>query len=56
MKNPYIYARLKEPSTWRGIVMLLTGLGVNLSPETASQIVSVGVGLVGLIGVASKDK
>ena len=54
MNKSYIYARLKEPSTWRGIVMVLTGLGVNVSPELGSQIVSVGVGIVGLIGVGSK--
>ena len=55
MNKTYILARLKEPSTWRGLIMLLTGFGVNLSPELASQIVSAGVGVVGVIGLVSKD-
>ena len=49
----YFLDRLREPSTWRGIVMLLTGLGVGISPELAESIVAVGVSLAGVIGVVT---
>lgn len=52
----YIVARGKEPSTWRGVVLLLTGLGVSLRPEFAESIVTVGVLLAGGIAVACADK
>jgi len=54
MNKEYIYNRLKEPSTWRGIVVFLTGVGFNLSPEMSEQIVIVAVPLVGLLGMISK--
>lgn len=49
----YLLDRLREPSTWRGIVMLLTGLGVGISPELAESIIAVGVSLAGVIGVVT---
>ena len=51
----YILARLKEASTWRGIVALITAFGVNLSPEQTSAIVTAGLGLIGVIGVFFAD-
>lgn len=53
--KPYIYARLKEASTWRGIVLILTALGVPIAPEIAETIVSVGLAVTGIIGVAVPD-
>lgn len=52
----YILQRATEPSTWRGLVMLLTALGVPVAPELAEVIVSVGLGVAGLIGVVTADK
>jgi len=52
----YILARIKEPSTWRGIVLLLTAAGVPIAPELQEVIISAGLGLAGLIGVATPDK
>lgn len=52
----YFLARLKEPSTWRGGVLLASGLGVGLAPEQMDAIVSVGVSIAGAIGVFSPDK
>lgn len=51
----YILDRLSEASTWRGIVMALTAIGIQISPELMTQIITVGVGLVGLIGMLTKD-
>lgn len=53
--NGYLLARLREPSTWRGLVMLLAAAGVPLAPEMANVVISVGMALAGLIGVAAPD-
>ena len=52
----YMIERLKEPSTWRGLVLLLTAIGVPVAPAMADAIVSVGLAVAGLIGVATPDK
>ena len=52
----YMIERLKEPSTRRGIVLLLTAIGVPVAPAMADAIVSVGLAVAGLIGVAAPDK
>jgi len=51
----YVLNRLKEPSTWRGIVTVLTLLGINIDPEQAIAIGSVGASVVGLINMFKKD-
>ncbi len=43
----YIYARLSEPSTWRGIIALVTATGVALSPDQVDKIVAAGLALIG---------
>ena len=52
----YLLERLREPSTWRGIIMLLTAIGVPVAPAMADAIISVGLAVAGLIGVATPDK
>ena len=52
----YILARLKEASTWRGIMALLTSLGIVISPETQEAILAAGLAIIGLIGILFKDK
>ena len=52
----YVIERLKEPSTWRGFILLLTALGVPIAPAVADVIISVGLAVAGLIGVATPDK
>jgi uncharacterized membrane protein len=52
----WLIERLKEPSTWRGIVMLVTGFGLALSSEMQEQIITVGISLTGLIGMLTSDK
>jgi len=51
----YLYNRFKEPSTWRGVVALLTAAGVTFSPDQAALIVSAGIGLIGAIGAFFPD-
>lgn len=52
----YILDRLKEPSSWRGLVMIATAFGVTLNPDLVSAIIAVGTGLAGVIGFVFKDK
>lgn len=52
----YLLARLMEASTWRGITLLLTAIGVPLAPEMSEAVISTGLAVAGLIGVATKDK
>jgi hypothetical protein len=55
MKN-YFLARLKEPSTWRGLIMVATAYGMRLSPEQAYAIASLGMALAGGIGAAAPEQ
>jgi hypothetical protein len=52
----YVLERMKEPSTWRGFILLLTAIGVPVAPALADAIISVGLAVAGLIGVATPDK
>lgn len=51
----WIWNRLKERTTWQGIITVLTGVGASISPELAEHIISAGVALVGLIWFAVKE-
>ncbi len=50
----YILDRAKEPSSWRGAVLLLTSLGLGIAPELANAIITAGVAVAGLLGVVTK--
>lgn len=50
----YILERMREPSTWRGALLFLTAIGVPVAPELANHIVTVGLGLAGIIGMSTK--
>ena len=52
----YLLARAKEPSSWRGLILLLTAAGVPIAPGMVEAIISVGLAVAGLIGVATPDK
>lgn len=52
----YILDRAKEPSTWRGVTLLLTAIGVPMAPGMAEAIISAGLALAGLIGMITVDK
>ena len=52
----YILERMKEASTWRGVILLLTAIGVPVAPALADSIISVGLAIAGLIGAVTPDK
>jgi hypothetical protein len=52
----YLISRAKEPSTWRGLILILTAIGVPVAPAMAEAVVSVGLALAGAVGVLTADK
>jgi hypothetical protein len=52
----YMRERLKEPSTWRGMVLICTAFGVPIAPQLAEAIITIGLALSGGIGVLTSDK
>lgn len=46
-----ILARLKEPSTWIGLISLGALVGISFSPDLSGAIVKFGVALGGLLAV-----
>lgn len=51
----YLLARAKEASTWRGITLFLTAMGVPLAPQLSEAIVTAGLGIAGLLGFLLPD-
>lgn len=47
----WVLLRLREPSTWGGFAGLLTGLGIVLSPDQSSAIITLGVAIGGVLMV-----
>ena len=58
MKNVlnYALARLKERSTWLGLISLAAALGLLLSPEQKEAIIAAGMALAGLLSAFTRDK
>jgi len=52
----YLIERGVEPSSWRGLVWLLSAFGIVLSPEQTEAILAAGAALAGLIGVFTRDR
>lgn len=52
----FVKARLKEPSTWRGIILILTAAGVPIAPQMGEAIICVGLALAGGVGMVTPDK
>ncbi len=52
----YLLNRLKEATTWQGLIAIITGLGVSLSPDMSAAVVTVGVALFGLVSVILKER
>lgn len=54
--NPKVRELLGEPSTWRGIALLITAAGIQLSPDQVAAITSTGLAVTGFIGAFCRDK
>lgn len=51
----FLLARLHEASTWRGLVALLTAVGVVLTPEQTEAVVAAGLAVIGALGLFLPD-
>lgn len=51
----FIVARLGEISTWKGVFLLATAAGATVHPELQNAIITIGLALVGALGVATPD-
>lgn len=51
----FLLARLSEVSTWKGILLVLTGGTAYAAPEIQDAIITLGLSLVGAISVATPD-
>jgi len=48
--------RLREASTWRGIIALATAAGIQFTDAQAAAVVAAGLAVIGLIGVFFQDR
>lgn len=48
--------QLSQNSTWRGLLLVATALGIKIDPELQNAILAAGLGAVGLINVVRKGK
>lgn len=57
MKNllTTLLEKLSENSTWRGLILIATAVGVNMDTDLQEAILVAGLGLVGLINVIRKS-
>ena len=52
----WLINRLREPSTWRGLIWLATAAGVSLAPDAWEYISTIGIALAGLLGIVLADE
>jgi len=48
--------KMSDNSTWRGILLIATAVGIKLDPSLQEAILAAGIGAVGLINVIRKGK
>jgi hypothetical protein len=51
----YIVARLLEPSTWRGVISLLTLAGLKIAPEQADAVLTAGVSVYSAVNIFRRE-
>ncbi|BBV75129.1 hypothetical protein STW0522RAO56_11830 [Raoultella planticola] len=52
----YLINRLKEASTWRGIILVVAGVfGYQISPGIHETVIAGGVALAGVVGAVMPD-
>lgn len=52
----YLADRMKEPSTYVSLGVLLTGVGVNIAPEKWAAISGICMGIGGFVGLILKER
>lgn len=54
INTKYLLQRMSEPSTWRGLVLILTSIGI-VSHDQGMSIEAVGLAVSGLVGTFFPD-
>jgi len=49
-----IIEKLREESTWKGLIAIAMACGIHLDPELQNSILTVGLAIMGLINIKSK--
>ncbi len=52
----WLSERLKEPTTWHGLNILTTAIGVTIKPEIMNAILTLGSAFSGLILILTKEE
>jgi hypothetical protein len=47
---------LNQQSTWKGIISIATAAGVTVSPDLSTQIIALGLSVIGVINVLRDEK
>ncbi len=51
----WLFSRLKERSTWLGLLGVAAGFGLGIEPDLAKEIVGIGTALAGLLAMLTAD-
>jgi hypothetical protein len=51
----YALLRLKEPTTWTGLCVIATGVGLKIAPELQTQIITFGAGISSILLMAARE-
>lgn len=52
----YFGCRIRERSTWLGVISVATACGFHISPDTMKELLEFGMILGGAISIVTKDK
>ena len=52
----FILKYLNQPSTWRGLIGILTALGIAIKPDMANAVIAIGLATTGLVNVIRNEK
>ena len=52
----WLIRRLKERSTWLGLIVILSVAGITLAPDQKEAIIAAGIALAGAVSALTKDK
>lgn len=52
----WIIRRFKEPSSWRGLIVIAGIFGVSMSPEMQEQVIAIGVAALSLVEIIRSEK
>lgn len=51
----WIMTLLKQPSTWRGIILIATAAGWAITEEQSEAVIAAGIALAGVVGAFTHD-